>query len=64
MIEHIVSGNVERLDIATNATIAPDAAVRPAMPEDGLSVEIVGPSTTLRPVTGLPSIRDADMTLG
>ena len=35
----------------------------PPMPEDGLSVEIVGTSTTLRPVTGLPSIRDADMTL-
>ena len=33
------------------------------MPEDGLSVEIVGSAVTLRPVAGLPAIRDADMTL-
>ena len=32
-------------------------------PKKALSVEIVGSSTTLRPVAGLPSIRDADMTL-
>jgi hypothetical protein len=63
VVEHIVSGNVERLDIATNATIAQMQPSGPPMPEDGLSVEIVGTSTTLRPVTGLPSIRDADMTL-
>ena len=63
VVEHIVSGNVERLDIATNATIAQMQPSGPPMPEDGLSVQIVGTSTTLRPVTGLPSIRDADMTL-
>jgi hypothetical protein len=63
VVEHIVSGNVERLDIATNATLAQMQPSGPPMPEDGLSVEIVGTSTTLRPVTGLPSIRDADMTL-
>jgi hypothetical protein len=63
VIEHIVSGNVERLDIATNATIAQMQPSGPPMPEEGLSVEIVGTSATLRPVAGLPSIRDADMTL-
>ena len=63
VVEHIVSGNVERLDIATNATIAQMQPSGPPMPEEGLSVEIVGSSATLRPVAGLPSIRDADMTL-
>ena len=63
VIQRIVSGNVERLDIATNATIAQMQPSGPPMPEEGLSVEIVGSSVTLRPVAGLPSIRDADMTL-
>jgi hypothetical protein len=63
VIQHIVSGNVERLDIATNATLAQMQPGGPAMPEEGLSVEIVGSSVTLRPVIGLPTIRDADMTL-
>ena len=63
VIQHIVSGNVERLDIATNATIAQMQPSGPPMPEEGLSVEIVGSAATLRPVVGLPTIRDADMTL-
>jgi hypothetical protein len=42
VIEHITSGNVERLDIATNATFAQMQPTGPAMPEEGLSVEIVG----------------------
>ena len=63
VIQHIVSGKVERLDIATNATIAQMQPSGPPMPEEGLSVEIVGSGATLRPVVGLPTIRDADMTL-
>jgi len=63
VIEHITSGNVERLDIATNATFAQMQPTGPAMPEEGLSVEIVGSAVTLRPVAGLPAVRDADMTL-
>ena len=63
VIQHIVSGNVERLDIATNATIAQMQPSGPPMPEEGLSVEITGSSVTLRPVVGLPSISNADMNL-
>ena len=33
------------------------------MPDDGLSIEIVGSGAEIRPVDGLPSIRDADLTL-
>ena len=63
VLQHIVSGTVERLDIAANATIAQMQASGPPMPEDGLSIEMVGSSATIRPVVGLPSIRDADMVL-
>ena len=60
VIEHIVSGNVERLDIAANMTFA---ALQPGvpLPEEALAIEITGTSTVLRPVAGLPPIRDADL---
>ena len=37
------------------------AATGPPIPDDGLSIEIVGNGTELRPVAGLPAIRDADV---
>ena len=61
VVQHIVSGTVERLDIATNATIDALRPDGPPIPEEGLSVEIVGSGVTLRPVAGLPSIRDGDL---
>ncbi len=63
VIEHIVSGNVERIDIATNATFPQMQTGGPPMPEEGLSIEMVGSNATLKPVEGLPSIHDADLTL-
>ena len=62
VLEHIVGGNVDRIDIATNATFA---ALEPnaAMPDEAVSVDIVGSSATMRPVAGLPAIHDADMRL-
>ena len=59
--EHIASGNVERLDIATNASLAALQSGGPPLPEEALSVDIVGSSAMLRPVAGLPAIRDADL---
>ena len=61
VLQHIVSGNVERVDIATNATIAAMQPSGPPIPEEGLSIEIVGNAVTLRPVAGLPPIHDADI---
>ena len=61
VLEHIVSGNVERLDFATNATLASMQPGGPQMPDEGVSVEIAGSSAVLRPVAGLPAIRDADL---
>jgi hypothetical protein len=61
VVQHIVDGIVERVDIATNATIAEMQPDGPPLPEKGLSIDIVGSSATLRPVEGLPAIRDADL---
>jgi hypothetical protein len=58
---NVVSGVVERLDIATNAPLATLIAGGPPIPDEGLAVEIVGSSAVLRPVAGLPLIREADM---
>jgi hypothetical protein len=61
VIDHLASGTVTRMDIATNAPFAAMQPNGPPMPEEGLSIEIVGTGATLRPVTGLPPIRDADL---
>jgi hypothetical protein len=61
--DHVVSGTVERLSIATNAPMSTLRTSGPPIPDDGLSIEIVGSGVEVRPVDGLPSIRDADMTL-
>ena len=62
VLQHIVSGNVERLDIATNATFAAMQPGGPPMPEGGLCrSKSSAVRCMLRPVAGLPAIRDADM---
>jgi Protein of unknown function len=59
--EHIVSGTVERMVIATNAPVGTLKPEGPAIPDDGLAVEIVSTGTLLQPVADLPPIRDADL---
>jgi Protein of unknown function len=61
--DHVVSGTVERLSIATNAPMSTLRASGPPIPDDGLSIEIIGSGVEVRPVDGLPPIRDADLTL-
>ena len=46
--------------IATNAPMRTLKASGPPVPDDGLSIEIVGHGAEIRPVDGLPAIRDAD----
>ncbi len=58
--EHVVGGTIERLMIATNAPMSTLKASGPPVPDDGLAVEIVGHGAEIRPVEGLPTIRDAD----
>ena len=58
--EHVRNGTVERLAIATNAPMSTLKSSGPPVPDDGLAIEIVGHGAEIRPVEGLPSIRDAD----
>jgi hypothetical protein len=61
--DHVMSGTVERIAIATNAPLSTLRSSGPPIPDDGLSIEIVGSGAEVRPVDGLPPIRDADLTL-
>jgi uncharacterized protein DUF3971 len=60
VVEHIVGGTVGHMDIAANTTLA---SLQPGvdLPDEGLSIDIVGTGAVLRPVAGLPPIRDADL---
>jgi hypothetical protein len=54
---------VERLDISTNAPWSTLKSSGPPVPDDGLLIQIVGNGAEVRPVAGLPAIRDADVSL-
>jgi hypothetical protein len=57
---HVAGGSVERLMIATNAPLNTLRESGPPIPDEGLAVDIVGQGVEVRPVHGLPGIRDAD----
>jgi Protein of unknown function len=59
--EHILSGTIERVVIATNAPMATLKTIGPPIPDDGLAIEVSGNGAEIRPVDGLPPIRDADV---
>jgi hypothetical protein len=59
--DHVQAGIVERLEITTNAPMSTLKASGPPVPEEGLAIRIVGHGTEIRPVDGLPAIRDADI---
>jgi Protein of unknown function len=61
--QHVLKGNVEQLVIATNAPLSTLKSSGPPIPDDGLTVEINGHGAEIRPVEGLPSIRDADVSV-
>ncbi len=60
-MEHLVSGAVDRLVIAVNAPLDTLKASGPPLPEDGLSLDATVSNCVIRPVHGLPAIRDADL---
>jgi hypothetical protein len=60
---HIISGRVDRIVIATNAPMSTLRASGPPIPDNGLAIEINGTGAEIRPVEGLPPIRDADMSV-
>ena len=63
VLDHVISGTIERVDIATNAPMHTLKSSGPPVPDKGLSIEVSGKGATIRPVDGLPPIRDADVGL-
>jgi len=61
VIERIERGSVQRLEIAVNSPVKNLPRKGPPIPDDGLDVNIVASGVTVRPVDGLPSVRDADL---
>lgn len=59
--ENLLTGDVERVDIATNAPIETLKEGGPPVPSDGLSVEVMVRNATIRPVDGMPPITEADL---
>lgn len=58
---HVHAGTIEELSISTNAPWSTLKSSGPPIPDDGLLVQIVGHGAEIRPVEGLPGIRDADV---
>ena len=61
--DHVQAGMVERLEVATNALMSTLKTSGPPIPEEGLAIRIVGHGAELKPIAGLPAIRDADIDL-
>jgi hypothetical protein len=61
--EHVLSGAVERVVIAVNAPLSTLKEDGPPVPDEGLSIDIVGSGTVLQPVDSLPPIRDAALSV-
>jgi len=62
VLANIHEGEIARMELAANAPIDTLKEDGPPIPSDGLSVEIDVAKAVLRPVDGLPPIRDADLT--
>ncbi len=61
--EHLTSGTVERIVIAVNSPLENLKAGGPPVADDGLSIEALATGCVLRPVAGLPALRDADLNI-
>ncbi len=63
LVEHTISGTVERIEIAANMTVAAMQPSGPPIPDDGLSIDVAVRNMVMRPVDGLPPIKEADLTV-
>ena len=59
--DHVLRGDVERVEIATNAHLSAFKRGGPPVPDDGLFIEIVTRNTALQPLETLPPIEDAEL---
>src|SRR5262249_45436072 len=63
VLDQVQAGRVERLDISANAPWPTLKSSGPPIPDDGLLIQIVGHGAEIRPIEGLPAIRDADVSV-
>ena len=63
VVDHVQAGTIERIDISTNAPWSTLKSSGPPVPDDGLLIQLTGHGGEMRPVEGLPAIRDADVNL-
>jgi Protein of unknown function len=61
VIERIERGSLQRIEVGVNTLVKNLPRKGPAIPEDGLSVNIVASGVAVHPVDGLPSVHDADL---
>jgi hypothetical protein len=61
VVDRIERGSIQRIEVGVNSPVRNLSRKGPPIPDDGLNVNIVASGVTLRPVDGLPSIRDADL---
>jgi uncharacterized protein DUF3971 len=61
IMQHVFAGSVERIDVALNVPLSTLPANGPPMADDGLAVDVAIAGGTMRPVDGLPLIKDADV---
>jgi Protein of unknown function len=61
--EHLISGNLERLVIGANAPLDTLKAGGPPLPDDGLTIDALATNCVIKPVEGLPTLHDADLTV-
>ena len=61
VIDRVERGAIQRIEVGVNSPVRNLSRKGPPIPDDGLNVNIVANGVTLRPVDGLPAIRDADL---
>jgi hypothetical protein len=59
--EHLTGGTLERIVIAVNAPLESLKASGTPVPDDGLSLDALATNCIIRPLDGLPALRDADL---
>src|SRR5438132_1049258 len=61
VIERIEKGTLQRIEVGINSPVRNLPRKGPPIPDDGLAVNIVASGVTVRPVNGMPAVRDADL---
>src|SRR4029079_9289216 len=61
VIERIEEGTLQRIEVGVNSPVRNLPRKGPPIPDDGLAINIVASGVTVRPVNGMPAVRDADL---